>query len=185
MPKGSLLEQLARSPASRRMLDTVPPTPSPAEEAALIEQRRLETELQRHKNRMAVSMWSESHARLMLAKMTSQHDELLEQTRQLKAELAICTAATDEAMSTGKAQMEKAQRAADEAIKKANDLAEAASGIDSAELEMLRAQAAELTGVKAKRDSMQSMVKMYQKKAEANIAELDELRCCPDTVSRP
>ena len=183
VPRGSLLEQFLRSPASR--VERVPRTPSPSEEAARAEQERLETELQRHKNRMAVSMWSESHARLMLNKMTSQHDELLEQTRQLKAELAIATSSQESAKAEMKAEMERAQKVAEEAVAKANALAEAAAGIDHKELETLRKDAAELPKVKAKRDSMQSMVKMYQKKAEANVAELDELRYhCPCQAPR-
>ena len=184
MPRGSLIEQVMRSPASKRMLDAVPATPAPVEEAALVEQRRLETELQRHKNRMAVSMWSEAHARGMLEKMTKQHDELFEQAKQLRAELSIVTSGSDNVKRTAAAEVEKAKAEAAAAVEKAAKLAEAASGMDAAELEKLRTAAAEVPSLKAKRDSMQSMCKMYQKKAEANVAELDELRIANAKMKR-
>ena len=62
---------------------------------AAAEHRRLEQELQRHKNRMAVSMWSESHARLTLDKLKQEHTELLDESRWLRGELVAANARAD------------------------------------------------------------------------------------------
>ena len=108
MTRGSLLERLASSPAKKRALDLVPVTLSAAESASEEKNQRLEQEVQRHKTRMAVSMWNESHNRLMLKKITEQHDELLEHSRQLRAELALAQSQVEDAKAGARAEVDKA-----------------------------------------------------------------------------
>jgi hypothetical protein len=170
--KGSLLEQLARSAVPSSIASHVADaqTKETALEAAA--SGSLLIDLQRYKQRLVVSMLTEQHARTMLATMTSSYDDLAEQARQLRGEVARL----EELLSTEKTSTAEVVSAAEKQVALAKAELKASAGIDAAELKKLKDAAAEMEQLKVSSDMSRAMQKKLKADLEKRDKEIEEMR---------
>ena len=172
--KGSLLEQLARSAAPSSIASHVAQADAQTKETALeaAASGSLLIDLQRHKQRLVVSMLTEQHARTMLATMTSSYDDLAEQARQLRGEVARL----EQLLSTEKTSAAEVVAAAEKQVAVAKAELKASAGIDAAELKKLKDAAAEMEQLKVSSDMTRAMQKKLKADLEKRDKEIEEIR---------